>query len=370
MENSVVFWDKALIHCVEVGNTPPPMASRCMAMVHDAIFDVVNAINGSTYEGYAYQTGPAKINVPVDVAVASTAYNVIKALFPSEMASLDASYNAAISGVPHDAKFDAAINLGKEVAATYLQLRANDGSEKVVNYTPKDGAGNWQPTPPANAPALFPQWPDVKTWALESGNQFRPDKPPALTSEEYTRAFNEVKAIGSKNSATRTADQTEIAKFWADGAGTATPPGHWHEIAQDLAVDRNLGLLETARLFAQLSTTVADAGIAAWDAKYAYNNWRPITGIRNADIDGNANTTKDAGWEPLLVTPAFPDYISGHSTFSSGAATVLKNFFGTDNISFSTHSYGLPGVTRSFSSFSQAAEEAGRSRILPQGYDS
>jgi len=161
----------------------------------------------------------------------------------------------------------------------------------------------------------------------------------------------------------RTPEQTTIAQFWADGVGTETPPGHWNQIAEDVARARGTTLVQNARLFALLDLALADAAIVAWDCKYVFNYWRPVTAIRNADTDGNPDTSQDATWTPLLVTPNFPSYTSGHSTFSSAGAAVLGNFFGTDNVSFTTGSDFLPGVRRTFPSFSAAAVEAGQSRI-------
>ena len=159
-------------------------------------------------------------------------------------------------------------------------------------------------------------------------------------------------------------EQTVVALFWADGPGTVTPPGHWNIIARDLATQRKLSLAENARLFALLNITVADAAILCWDCKYDCNFWRPITAIREADTDKNPATEKDPAWTPLIETPPFPEYTSGHSTFSSAAATVLAAFFGADEIAFSTTSDAMPGFSRTFHSFSEAAAEAGLSRIF------
>ena len=197
---------------------------------------------------------------------------------------------------------------------------------------------------------------------MTSGSQFRPESQPALTSDNYTADFNQVKDLGSINSTTRTAEQTEIAQFWADGAGTFTPPGHWSQIAQNVAATKGNSLLDNARLFALLNISLADAGIASWDAKYQYNFWRPITAIQKADSDDNSNTIIDPNWKPLITTPPFPEYTSGHSTFSGAAATVLTSLLG-DNISFDNNSIGTPGIERTFGSFNAAATEAGISRI-------
>src|SRR5207244_12414108 len=155
---------------------------------------------------------------------------------------------------------------------------------------------------------------------------------PALTTDAYAAAFNEVKDLGGDGITTptsRTAEQTTIAKFWADGVGTETPPGHWNTIAENVTQARGNTLVENARLFALLDLALADAAIVAWDCKYAYNFWRPITAIRAAETDGNPATDRDSSWTPLLATPNFSSYVSGHSTFSSAAAAVLTDFFGT-----------------------------------------
>src|ERR1051325_6494990 len=185
----------------------------------------------------------------------------------------------------------------------------------------------------------------------------------ALYSAQWAFDFNLTKELGRSDSAARTAEQSEIARFWADGPGTVTPPGHWNIIARDLALQRGNTLDQNARLFALLNIAEADAAIIAWDCKYAFNFWRPITAIPNADIDGNPDTVSDPTWTPFLVTPNFPEYISGHSTFSGAAAAVLGVVFGSADLSFTTTSEDMPGTPRTFSSFSQAAQEAGMSRI-------
>jgi hypothetical protein len=175
--------------------------------------------------------------------------------------------------------------------------------------------------------------------------------------------LNLTKQLGGKESTARTPEQTAIAFFWADGAGSVTPPGHWNLIARDVALQKGNTLEQNSRLFALLNLAEADAGIACWDCKFAANYWRPITAIQHAGEDGNAATEPDPKWEPLLPTPPFPEYTSGHSTFSGAAATVLASFFGEDNIQFTTTADALPGFSRTFNSFWEAAAEAGMSRI-------
>ena len=195
---------------------------------------------------------------------------------------------------------------------------------------------------------------------MKSNQQFTHQPPPPnLKSANYAKEFNEVKSLGSATSTTRTADQTNIAYFWADGSGTETPPGHWNSIAQTVAQSQGNDLAENARLFALLNLAEADAAIAAWNMKLKYDFWRPITGIREADTDGNPKTTADPTWTPLITTPPFPSYVSGHSTFSSAAAAVLAELFG-DEVAFSSTSESLyflthAGGTRYYTSFSDAA---------------
>lgn len=361
--DAVLEWNEVLLDAVRADRTAPPLAARDMAMVHLAVFDAVNAVE-RTHDGYLPGRIKAKGNTSAPAAVASAAHRVLSGLFPNQRAAFDAALADSLADVRNGSPERKGVALGREVGDRMLALRADDGSTDVVAYQPGTEPGDWRPTPPGfqQSPAL-PQWPDVTPFAVRAADQFEPNGPPALTSREYTRAFEEVKSLGSATSTTRTADQTQIALFWADGPGTATPPGHWNEIAQDVAEAEGTSLAQNARLFALLNVALADAAVACWDAKYTFDFWRPVTGIRAADTDGNPRTEADPNWTPLIATPPFPSYTSGHSTFSSAAAAVLARFFGTDRVTFTTATDDLPGVTRSFSSFSDAAEEAGMSRI-------
>jgi membrane-associated phospholipid phosphatase len=296
-------------------------------------------------------------------AATQAAYQVATTLFPQQKALLDAALREGLSAVPDGRARALGVQLGRRVGDAIVALRANDGSEASIPYTPGSGPGAWVPTPPAFAPALLPQWPRVLPFGIASGTQFRPAGPPDLASAQCAAEVSQVQALGSKTSSVRTQEQTDIALFWADGARTVTPPGHWNLIAERASLQDRKGLVFNARLFALLDVAVADAGIVAWDAKYTYNLWRPVTVIHAAADDGNPGTTPDPSWQPLLVTPPFPSYISGHSTFSGAASTVLDALFGSDRAVtvLPDPSVGLP--PRQFASFDQAAEEAGISRI-------
>ena len=359
----IVDWNQVTLNAIKVDRTSPPKASRALAIVHVAMFDAINSASGGAYEHYLVAPVFFFAPVSVEAAAVAAAHKVLLDLVPVQRATFDAALATSLAAIPDGPEKTSGISWGESVAAQILAARHDDGSGTIVDYAAPAGANWWAATPPAFAPALLPNWPNVTPWAMTSGSQFRVAAPPIPTSAEYTAAFHEVELLGKANSAARTADQTQIALFWADGAGTVTPPGHWHVIAQGIAQEEHLTLIQNARLFALLAITNADAAIVSWDNKYAYNNWRPVTGIQHADVDGNPDTTADPSWLPLIATPPFPSYTSGHSTFSSSSARLLALFFGTDHVSFSTTSDGLPGVTRSFTSFSQAAAEAGQSRI-------
>ena len=358
--DAVLDWNQTLLNAVKQDKTAPPLASRNMAMVHAAIYGAVNAID-KTHEVY-HVSADAPAGASEEAAAAAAAHRVLVNLYPQQTATFDAALQASLAEIPDGNAETDGVNLGQSVADQILQWRSADGSNATVQYTPGTNPGEWQPTPPSFAPALLPQWPNITPFAMTEGDQFRPAGPPALNSEKYSTELNLVKELGGSNSTARTAEQTEIAQFWADGSGTYTPPGHWNEIAQDVSLQQGNTLTENARLFALLNIAIADAGIIAWDAKYTYNFWRPITAIQQAESDSNPQTAGDPTWTPLLATPPFPEYVSGHSTFSGAADAILTSFFG-NKINFTTESAGLPEVRRSFESFTQAADEAGMSRI-------
>jgi membrane-associated phospholipid phosphatase len=358
--NVVVAWNQVLLEAVRADNTPPPRAARNMAIVHAAVFDAVNSIT-EVYEPYHIDVRAPR-GASLRAAVASAAHGTLTALYPARSSTFDAALTGTLAGVRDPLARRQGIAVGARVADAILALRADDGSDRTVTYDVPPAPGVWRPTPPAFAAPALPQWGQVEPFAITTADQYRPDGPPALSSVEYAAALAEVQALGSVDSTARTADQTEIALFWADGANTYTPPGHWNRIAQDAARRQALNIARTARLFARLNLALADAGIVAWAVKYDVNLWRPVTAIREADTDGNSATVADPDWTPLIATPPFPTYTSGHSTFSAAAAAVLTAEFGA-GFRFTTESVGLPGVRRSFTSFAQAAREAGRSRV-------
>ncbi|MFO0889146.1 MAG: vanadium-dependent haloperoxidase [Isosphaeraceae bacterium] len=351
--NQAVVWNSVALQAVRDTKSPPPNCARELAILSVAMFDAINSIDRK-YEPYAVIV-QAPRTASAEAAVASAAYTTLVSLYPAEKPMLDAQYSASLAAIPNGPAKRQGLAVGQAVADQVLSLRSNDGSKAKVAYTATPGPGVWVPTPPAFAAPLNPQWGQVTPFALGSGAQFQPPPPPALDSAQYAAELKQVMELGGKTSTIRTADQAALSHFWADQTGpTFDPPGHWNQIAENAAVSRRTGLATTTRMFALLNIALADAGIAAWNAKYTYNTWRPVTAIQS---------TIDPTWQPLWPTPPFPAYVSGHSTFSEAAATVLESFYGTRFAFTDTGDPSQHLQARSFSSFQQAAEEAGMSRI-------
>src|SRR5438094_5110617 len=349
----VTEWNNAALDAIRAGHTPPPIASRSLAILHVSIYDAVNGID-RTHEPYLVQS-EVPASASREAAASAAAHDALVNLFPAAALSFDTVYAAILAAIPDGPQKVAGIVWGEFVANQILAARANDGSDAIVLPPGGSGPGVWVPTHPAYFPYLLPQWGFVVPFAMSNSSQFRPPGPPPLDSQRYAADYNEVKELGAAIGSTRTAEQTQIALFWADGAGTETPPGHWNSIAQIIADARGNTLEQNARLFALLNIGMSDAAICACDAKYTFHFWRPVTAIAFAE--------PELHWMSFIVTPPFPDYTSGHSTFSAAAATVLPLFYDTEDLPFTTGSDFLPGVYRSFSTCMDAAEEAAVSRI-------
>src|SRR5437867_5646914 len=349
----VTDWNNAALDAIRAERTAPPIASRSLAILHVSIYDAVNGI-ARTHEPYLVQSA-VSANASRKAAASAAAHEALVNLFPASASSFDALHAAILAGIPNGPQKTAGITWGEFVANQILAARANDGHDAIVPPPGGSGPGVWIPTPPAFLPYLLPQWGFVAPFGMNSSSQFRPPGPPSLDSERYAADYEEVKELGAAVGSTRTEEQSEIARFWVDGAGTETPPGHWNSIAQTIAAARGNTLEENARLFALLNIALGDAAICAWDAKYTFDFWRPVTAIAFAEPQLN--------WMSFIVTPPFPEYVSGHSTFSGAGATVLPLFFGTEDLPFTTGSDFLPGVYHSFSTCLDAAEEAAVSRL-------
>ena len=357
--DQVIQWNRILLGILRTPGAQPATVhpTRSMAILHAAVYDAVNAI-AKTNAPYLVDLGaPRHASEPA--AAAAAAHAVLVRLYPAQAAALDADLAVSLSQVPDGRAKDQGIRVGEEAAAAILTLRSNDGSAATpIPFVPGTNPGDYQLTPPAFVQPVFTHWPFVQPFALRTANQFRPAPPPSVTSPTYTDSFDEVKSLGLASSTTRTADQTQIARFWA-----APIQNYWNEIAQTAALAHGTTLVQNARLFALLDLTVADSVIAFYDAKYTYHFWRPITAIRAAANDGNPATAGDPNWTPLATTALDPSYPGAHAVVSAAGADVLSTFFGSDSENFAVTSEVLPGVVRGFTSFSTAADEASLSRI-------
>lgn len=357
----VLDWNALMLDAIRVDNTGPTLSSRNLAILHTAVYDAVNSVL-RTHQPYRFLEDVEPRTSP-EAAAAAAAYTVALALYPPFQARSDELYQTFVASQPATPGLTNGLNLGLKIAQRTLESRQSDGANTQVPYIPSAEPGQWRRTAPFFRPPLDPHWRYVKTFCVGSTEPFVPGPPPAMDSADYAAAYNEVKALGSKTSTVRTAEQSQIAVFWSDFSYTAMPPGHWHEIAATIARDRGLALAETARLFALVSVAQADAAIVCWETKYRYNLWRPITAIQRGSEDGNDATEADAGWNHYLNSPPFPAYTSGHSTFSKSSSIVLTRFLGTDAVNFSARSDSLPGVFRNFTSLAACADEVGMSRI-------
>ena len=359
--SQVVQWNRTLLVIVRTPGAQPATIhpTRSFAIMHAAIYDAVNAIEG-THQPYLVRLGASHF-ASQEATAAAAAHEVLVKLYPSSQATLDAQLQQALAQLPNRGKTDG-ISIGNTVADRILALRNNDGSNaQPTPYFFGNASGDYQSTPP-NFPKQpqFTHWSRVTPFALESASQFRPGGPPRLTGDRYSDAFDQVKLLGIAGSTTATADQALTGRFW-NGA----IQNYWNEIAQTASLAHALTTAQNARLFALLNLSFADGVIAFYDAKYTYNFWRPVTAIRAAAADGNPDTEADPNWLPEVgnTTPD-PSYPGAHAVISAAGAEVLISFFHTDHLEFSVTSEVMPGVERSFTSFPAAAEEATLSRIF------
>ena len=321
-------------------------------MVHLAMFEALNSIE-PRYTPYRARLS-ADPDASREAAAASAAHAVLVRVYPEQAPELDKALQASLSAVTDGSPKTQGVQIGQQAGAAILAERSNDGLNAPNTYRPFTVAGKYVPTVlPINSNVV-----DVKPFSLKSGNQLRPPAPYALKSAQWAKDFNEVKKMGAKAGSGRTAEQTEIARFWE-----LTGPATYNPVVRQLSVAKGLGILDNARLFAFFSMATADAGIAIFDAKYTYNFWRPVTAIRNADLDGNNATERDPTWEPMIATPMHPEYPCAHCISQASAASVLEAFFGDAVPAFTMTSTTAPGVTRKFSRLSDYVTEVVNARV-------
>jgi len=361
-ENVVLQWNRVLQETLSTPGQQPAtiFITRPYAMMHAAMFDAVNSIDGS-YTPYLADI-PASRFASQEAAAAKAARDVLVALFPTRVAVFDAELNISLSGI-HPNRAHQGSRVGQTAAENLLAARANDGWTVVPPpYVLPTTPGNWQ-LAPGNTIATFTHYPGVVPFAIGSVARFASNPPPAMTSDEYARDFNEAKALGSATSTTRTADQTQIAQLWA---GVNTPTNLfaiWNTVARNIATQRNTTTAENARLFALLNISSHDTLQTTFAGKYQYGVWRPVTAIRRADEDGNPNTAPDVNWTSLIGNPPYPTYPGNMAGMGMSQATILSLFFGRDDIRYQATWAGTGGATRSYAGFTAMANEQGRSRV-------
>jgi len=335
----------------DVGNNPK---LRTLAMVHVAMSDAINTVQNRYTRVVA--TLPAAPSASAEAAAATAARQILTQIYPEQKTKIEETYAASLKAIPDGSAKTDGIKLGMEVAAAVQADRANDGANAPDTYRPHAAPGAYVPT----TPPLWDQYARAKPWVLKSADQFRPGPPPALSSAEWARDYNEVKSLGGTKSTARTPEQAEAVTFW----GNVNFGPSWQAAARELAIKKEMSLAECARLFALLNMGLANAYILNWDAKYFYNFWRPVTAIRNGDQDGNDATERDAGWTSFNPTPMHPEYPSQATYNATTAVAVLESVFGpVKAIPFTAADVRDPKRTRQFASLTDMAEEHKNVRV-------
>jgi hypothetical protein len=367
--DTVTDWNATAIEVMKVARVTGNPWSRALAMLHVARSDAINSVQGR-YTRYV-ATVPVVPGASAEAAAAAAARQILVQLFPNQKAIVEDAYAASLTAIPDGPAKSQGVTLGEQVAAAVQADRAADGTQVPDIYRPVTAPGVWVPT----TPPLFAQYARAKPWVLTSADQFRPGPPPQLSSALYARDYNETKSVGGVKSTARTAAQTEAVKFWTQAnLGPA-----WQTAARQLSAAKGIGLAENARLFALLNMGVANTFITDWDAKFAYNFWRPVTAIRNGDMDGNDATERDPGWTSFNDTPMHPEYPSQAAIIGGVAVVILESVFGPrPSIPFTTADLFDPNQKRSFNGIAEMDEEHKNVRVwggihfrnsLDVGYD-
>jgi hypothetical protein len=351
--DAVLDWNEVALAQVIAARQSPPDGARTMAMVHVAIFEAVNAID-RRYAPYAFKDR-APANTSAEAAAGAAARTVLARLFPDQRQQVETAYVASLAHVPEGNSKAAGIALGERAGTECLSMRTEDGTGAPNTYKPWTAPGTYVPT---TLPAST-EWPRLKPWFIRDGTRFRPGPPPALTSAVWARDYDEIKSVGAGRSTTRTPAQTETARFW-----TIVGPVSWNPVVRSLAASRPSRLVDNARLFALANMAAMDAFIAVFDAKYTYNFWRPITAIRNGDLDSNEATVADTRWVPLVDTPMHPEYPCAHCITAGAVGEVLEAEFGKGDVAqILMTSATAPGVTHSWTRIGDYVTEVDNARV-------
>ena len=353
--DAVTDWNAIMQATVATSNAF--VQARSAAIVQLAVFDAVNSITGKYRPYLAIISAPP--GASPEAAAVAAAHRTLVTLYPAATAALDVAEAVSSSAISDGQAKTEGVAVGEAAASAILALRANDGSGLVVPYTPGSDPGDWQPTPPAFAPALLPGWGQVTTFGILNGAQFRSAPPPLLGSARYARDFNEVKLVGDVNSSARPQDRTNVARFYIIAAGQVYNPA-----ARQVSIAQEKTLSQNAHDFALLAMAVCDGLISSMETKYYYNRWRPVTAIRAADTDGNTNTEPNTGWVPLITTPPFPSYPSAHASAGGAARRILERLYGKDGFLITLTSPTAPNVTLYYTAWKQITDDIDDARIF------
>jgi len=377
-QDFIFWWYGAIVNAIRInasisGLGGPVLPSRSIALVTVAIHDTVNAYN-PIYEFYSNPVVPPP-GSDIDAAVAGAGFQTLSLLYPNSIPDWTIIYRTQLSllkkitnGIRHT-DIRAGFQFGRSVGFGIYNLRVNDGAfqDQTVPFTFTGAQGTFVPSPPLFVnPPIGGRWGFNTPWTLTVGSQFRPPGPPfnfpALFETQLLEVIGKGVAPGLGIPVTRTPLETYAALFFAvELNGQQTPPGQYLEIGYTIARDAKLNRAQAARFVALTGLTIADCAIAAWDAKYFFFHWRPASAIIN---NTNSSLPTIPNWIPLLeITPPFPEYVSGHSTFGGGIAKMWQNYFQTDSFRFAIKSDNLPGVTAVYNSFSQFSTDNAYSRI-------
>ncbi len=351
--DAVTAWNRTAGDIIADSGMGPLPADRALAILHGAVYEAVNAITRRyPASGFGLKASP---DASVDAAIAAASRTALAQLVPSRKDAIDAAYQSALAAIEEGPAKSSGVAVGNEAAEIVLAMRAEDGATVEEEYRPHTSAGKYVPTVIPEAP----HWLRIKPWLMDSPSRFRPGPPPELTSERWARDYNEVRMLGAKHSKHRSATQTEIARFWEE-----VMPPIYHGLVRSVAEAPGRDVTRNARLFAAVTQATNDALIAVFDAKYHYGFWRPVTAIRNGDIDGNEATQRDPSWIPFIETPMHPEYPCAHCIVSGAVGAVLQAEVGTDPLpTLTTTSKAAGGVTRSWTTIDDFVQEVANARI-------
>jgi hypothetical protein len=354
----VTDWNE-IMEQTALATTPedPLLRARTASITQVAVFEAVNSIVGD-YEPYDDAIA-APEGASADAAAIVSAHRVLTTLHPQRTAQLDAARDKSLAQISDGAAKKDGIAVGVAAADAILALRANDGVDAPVSYTPGNKPGEYRPTPPDHTPAFRPGLGQVATFVIRNGRQFRSAPPPGLRSQHYARDFDEVKRVGEAGALQRPPDRTQVARFYE----IADADSIYYPTARQVIATRSRTVSENARLFALLSMAIWDGAIACFETKYHFNLWRPVTAIREAQSDGNRRTEPDAEWSSAVFTPPFPSYPAGHASFGGAARAVLEEEFGRDGHVITLTHPAVPDIVLRYATFKQITDDVDDARI-------